>query len=81
MPTRATDQTALEVITDALVKFGAERDQITGEATFEQLDIDSLDLAELAQVIEEQFGVLLAASDVKQVKTIDDLTALILERA
>jgi acyl carrier protein len=73
----ATKQTILAVVTDAFVGLGAERDEVTSDATLEALDIDSLDLAELAQIVEEQFGVKLAASDVTEVRTVGDVVALI----
>ena len=53
------------------------RRQITAEATFEALDIDSLDLAELSQIVHERFGVELKGSDVAEVKTVEDAIELI----
>ena len=41
-------------------------------ATFEELDIDSLDLVELAQVVEEEYGVVLKGEDMKDLKTVGD---------
>src|SRR3712207_7155495 len=38
-------------------ELGPSRDELIRAATFEALDVDSLDLAELSQVVEEQFGV------------------------
>jgi acyl carrier protein len=76
----ATDQTVLEVVTDALVSFGSEREQVSRDATFETLDIDSLDLAELSQIIHEQFGVELKGSDVAEIKTVRDAVELIAAR-
>jgi acyl carrier protein len=80
MTTDATNQTILGVLTDAFVDLGAERDQVTSGATLEELDVDSLDLAEIAQIVEEQFGVKLAAGDVTQVRTVGDLVLLIESR-
>lgn len=80
MTTDATTQTILGVLTDAFVDLGAERDQVTSAATLEELDVDSLDLAELAQIVEEQFAVKLAAGDVTQVRTVGDLVVLIESR-
>lgn len=76
----ATDQTVLEVVTDALVSFGSEREHVSRDATFETLDIDSLDLAELSQIVEEKFAVQLKAADVKQVRNVGDLVDLIVAR-
>ena len=65
----------------ALEEFGADADAITLEATFEELDVDSLDLAELSQVVEEHFGVRLKGDDVAQIKTVGDALDLIATRA
>ena len=70
-----------KVITDSLVTFGADADQINREAALEALDIDSLDLAELSQIIEEQFGVELTSSDVAEINTVGDAIDLVAERA
>ena len=50
-------------------------------ATFEELDIDSLDLVELAQVVEDEYGVVLKGEDMKDLKTVGDAIDLIVERA
>ena len=69
------------VINESLVTFGADADQISRDASLESLDIDSLDLAELSQIIEEKFGVELTSSDVAQIKTVGDAIDLVAERA
>jgi acyl carrier protein len=66
---------------DSLVEFGAEADDVTLEATFEALDIDSLDIAELGQIIEEKYGVQIKGADIEQIKTVGDLVDLIAARA
>lgn len=80
MSTAVTEEQVEQVVIDSLVSFGAERGDIDREATFEALDIDSLDLAELAQIVEERFGVELRGSDVANVKTVGDAIVLIAER-
>jgi acyl carrier protein len=78
----STEVTQVEkVVYDALVTFGAEREDITREATFEQIEVDSLDLAELSQIVEEEFGVTFKSSDVEQLKTVGDAVDFILARA
>jgi acyl carrier protein len=69
-----------KVITESLVTFGADADQISRDAELEALDIDSLDLAELSQIVHEQFGVELKGSDVAEVKTVEDAVQLIASR-
>lgn len=81
MSVDASTQQIEEVITEALISFGAERESITPQASFKDLDIDSLDLAELSQIIEEKFGVELTSSDVSKVKTVGDAVHLVAERS
>jgi acyl carrier protein len=80
MSTAVTAEEIEKVVVEALQSFGAEPDQITPEATFEALDIDSLDLAELSQIVHEQFGVELKGSDVAEIKSVEDAVALIASR-
>jgi acyl carrier protein len=80
MSTAVTTDQIEKVVVEALQTFGAEPDQITPEATFEALDIDSLDLAELSQIVHEQFGVELKGSDVAEIKSVEDAVALIASR-
>jgi acyl carrier protein len=69
-----------QVVTKSLVTFGADPDAVNRDATFESLDVDSLDLAELAQIVEEEFSVQLTGNDVKDVATVGDLVDLIVSR-
>ena len=79
--TTVTRERAEAVITEALADVGAERDAITLEATFEELDVDSLDLAEVSQVIEEELGVRIGGKDVAAIKTVGDAVDLVVSRA
>ena len=81
MSTAVSEDQIEKVVVESLETFGAEADLITREATFEALDIDSLDLAELSQIVQEQFGVELKGADVADIKTVDDAIKLIAERA
>ncbi len=80
MSTAVTTEQVEKVVIESLATFGADPDQITPEATFEALDVDSLDLAELSQIVHEQFGVELKGSDVAEVKTVEDAVQLIASR-
>ena len=80
MPAVTTEQVESRVI-EALASFGPDADQITRESTFEELDIDSLDLVELAQVVEDDYGVVLKGEDMKELKTVGDSIDLIVSRA
>jgi acyl carrier protein len=70
-----------QVITESLVTFGADPAAISRDAELEALDVDSLDLAELSQIIEEQFGVELTSADVAEIKTVGDAIDMVSERA
>ncbi len=81
MSTAVSEEQIEKVVVESLETFGAEADQITREATFEELDIDSLDLAELSQIVHEQFGVELKGADVAEIKCVDDAIKMIAARA
>jgi acyl carrier protein len=74
-----TEQVEARVI-DALASFGPDKSQIARTSTFEELDIDSLDLVELAQIVEDEYGVVLKGEDMKGMKTVADAVDLIVER-
>jgi acyl carrier protein len=80
MSTVTTEQVQARVV-EALASFGPDASQIAREATFEQLDIDSLDLVELAQIVEDEYGVVLKGEDMKELKTVGDAIDLIVAKA
>ena len=80
MSTITTEQVQ-KVVVASLEEFGADAGDINRDATFEKLDIDSLDLAELAQIVEEEFGVELKSDDIKSIKTVGSAIDLIAARA
>ena len=81
MPTKASPESVEKVIYDGLVELGTERSELSREASLEDLDIDSLDLVELAQIVEDEFGVELRGDDVKDVKTVGEVIDLVVARA
>jgi acyl carrier protein len=64
----------------ALEEFGAEPDQIGPDADFESLDVDSLDLVELAQIVEDEYGVKLGAEDLEKIKTVRQAVDLVMQK-
>jgi acyl carrier protein len=70
-----------ERVTEALVSFGAERETISRDAGWEQLDVDSLDLVELAQIVEEEYGVQMREEDLKGIETVGQAIDFVAERA
>lgn len=78
----ATTPEAVEArIVEALASFGPDAESVTRDATFEELDIDSLDLVELAQIVEDEYGVELKGDDMKNMKTVGDAIELVVARA
>ena len=80
MPQTITPEAVETTVRDALTQFGPEPDEIKLEATFEELDVDSLDLAELSQIIEDEYGVQLKGDDVGKIKTVGDAIDLVVSR-
>jgi acyl carrier protein len=77
-----TDTSQVEAtVYKSLETFGADPASIKREATFEELDVDSLDLAELSQIIEDEYGVKLKGEDVGKIKTVGDAVDLVVQRA
>ena len=66
---------------EALEEFGAEPADLAPEATFESLDVDSLDLVELGQIVHEEYGVEIKGEDMEGLKTVGQAVDLIAERA
>jgi acyl carrier protein len=81
MPTQVTPESVEKTIFDGLVELGTERGELSREATLEDLDVDSLDLVELAQIVEDEYGVELRGDDVKDVKTVGEVIDLVVSKA
>ncbi len=68
------------IVFDSLIDFGADPELVSLDATLEELDVDSLDLVELAQIAEEKFGVTFNAEDAQDVRTVRDALEMITSR-
>lgn len=80
MSTSVTAETVEKRVVGAIESFGPEG-EVTREASFEALDVDSLDLVELAQIAEEDYGVEIKSEDMKELSTVGDVIDLIVARA
>ena len=65
-------------ILEALIEFGADPDAMRPEATLEELEIDSLDMFELAQILQQEFGVQVDPDDFEGVSTLGDAQQVLL---
>lgn len=79
MPAATKDELTEKVIA-ALVEFGEEPENVRPDSRFEELDIDSLDLVELAQVIEDEYGVEITDADMDEIATVQDVVDFVVER-
>ncbi len=80
MPETASRADIEARVTAALTEFGAEPDAITPVATWDDLDVDSLDLVELAQIVEDEYGVELREADMEKMNTVGDAVEMITAR-
>ena len=64
----------VELLTD---KFGVPAEDISRQATFEDLDLDSLDLVEFALAAEEELGVRISDEEAAELETLDDTVKLL----
>jgi acyl carrier protein len=79
MSTATRDEVARKVV-ETLSSFGPDVEDLKPEATLEELDIDSLDIAELAQVVEDEYGVEISGDDAAGVLTVGDTIDLVLAK-
>jgi acyl carrier protein len=80
MAKQATPEAVAEELKKALAEMGAEMDGYSRDSSFEDLDVDSLDLVELAQVVEDEFGVQLSGDDMKELTTVGDAIDMVVAR-
>ena len=76
------DRNAIDkLVTDTLVDFGVDRSQITADAKFDDLEVDSLDIVELRQAVKREFAIDIRAAEFDTIETIGQALALIYQRA
>ena len=81
MTTTQVRQEIEERVRGALEEFGADPDRISADAELEALDVDSLDLVELAQIMEDEYGVQLKGEEMENLKTVGQAVELVAEKA
>ncbi len=70
--------TVYDRVSEILVdKFGVERDDLSRDATFEDLDLDSLDLVEFSLACEEDLGVRIEDEEAEGLSTLGDAVSLL----
>ena len=78
MPVQATTQSVEQVIFNGLTELGADG-EVSREATFEELDVDSLDLVEVVKALEDRYEIQIADGRLKSIATVGDAVNLVQE--
>ncbi len=74
----SSDSAVYDKVKQLLIdKFGVAEEEISPEATFSDLDLDSLDLVEFALAAEEEMGVRISDEEAEQLDTLDDTVKLL----
>jgi acyl carrier protein len=81
MPATVTADAVEKTILEALPQFGVDEEDVSRDSTFEDLDIDSLDLTELSQIIEDEYGVTIKGEDARQIKTVGDVIDMVVSKS
>lgn len=77
-----TDREAIDaLVKDKLVEFGVDRDRIRPQASFDELDVDSLDIVELHQSVKNTLGIDIKVSAFDAVETVGEALTLIYQYA
>ena len=62
-------------------KLKVDKDQVTPDATTDDLELDSLGMVELAMILEKDHGLLISDEELRDMRTIGDMVALMEERS
>lgn len=76
-----TRESVEKVVIDALDEFGFDRQDILLDSSLADLDVSSLDLVELIQIVREEFGIELQGQQIAGCATLDALISLITDHA
>lgn len=69
-----------EKVVETIRGFAKPDAELVREAVLEDLDVDSLDLVELAQVMEEDFSLRVESSELERVETLGDVIDTVLAK-
>jgi acyl carrier protein len=69
----------LNKIKEIVPKFGVNPDDVSDTSTLEDLDMDSLDVVEIMQAIEDDLGIRVPDEDLEDLTTIGDAVAAVVK--
>lgn len=76
-----TTEQVLEKIKEVVPKFGVDADAVTLDSTLEDLDMDSLDVVEVMQAIEDDLGIRVPDEDLEDLSSIGDAIAAVVKNS
>jgi acyl carrier protein len=74
-----TAEEVLNKIKEIVPKFGVDPADVTDSSTLEDLDMDSLDVVEIMQGIEDDLGIRVPDEDLEDLTTIGDAVAAVVK--
>ncbi|MBJ7459065.1 MAG: acyl carrier protein [Thermoleophilaceae bacterium] len=74
-----TNEEVLNKIKEIVPKFGVNPDDVSDTSTLEDLDMDSLDVVEIMQAIEDDLGIRVPDEDLEDLSTIGDAVAAVVK--
>lgn len=74
-----TPEEVLNKIKEIVPKFGVNPDEVQDTSTLEDLDMDSLDVVEIMQAIEDDMGIRVPDEDLEDLTTIGDAVAAVVK--
>lgn len=74
-----TQEEVLNKIKEIVPKFGVNPDDVSDSSTLEDLDMDSLDVVEIMQAIEDDLGIRVPDEDLEDLSTIGDAVAAVVK--
>lgn len=77
MPAQATGEVVESFIRDQLIDLGVEEDTISADARFTDLDIDSLDAADLLREVNRTYGVKIPRRELVDATLADLVTRIV----
>jgi acyl carrier protein len=81
VPITVTPEQVERRVVELLCEIGIETEGISAQTRLEAIDVESLDLVEVAHVVHKEHGVKLTGDDVKDVVTVGDFVQAFLANA
>lgn len=78
--TAVTKGDVVEALRELLGEFEVEPDDVSAEAEFEALGLDSLDLVELSVKVEDAYEIDISEEDLEPVRTVGDAADVVLKK-